>query len=283
MPRSPDQQLRAPGPLEARRRGRLAFWAVAYSFLVTTAFSTAPSPLYGLYERREGLSSLTITIIARVLTGIALGGTVATATAYLTDLDTEAGAPLSRRSQIVATVANVGGLAIGPLLAGTLHHPSSALAGATIFLTFGSGVVVQTTTTTWPLHRLLTWGIITTLAGLAVIVTAAWVSPPSLASFLIGGGGGAVVGAGGGGIFRGTLTMIGSTATADQRASALATFFVAGYVGLSLPVVALGIALQHFSAKVTLLAFGLVVGAGTFAAAPVLVGHRRPSPASQRA
>jgi Major Facilitator Superfamily len=42
------------------------FWAVAFSFFVLTAFSTAPSSLYGLYEQREHLSSVTITFVYAV-------------------------------------------------------------------------------------------------------------------------------------------------------------------------------------------------------------------------
>ena len=50
-------------PRLSRRAG---FWAVAASFLAVAAFSTAPSSLYGLYEHREHLSSLTITFVYAV-------------------------------------------------------------------------------------------------------------------------------------------------------------------------------------------------------------------------
>src|SRR6195952_5863507 len=39
------------------------FWTVAFAFLVVMAFSTVPSPLYGLYQARDGFSSFVITII----------------------------------------------------------------------------------------------------------------------------------------------------------------------------------------------------------------------------
>src|SRR3954468_24645423 len=45
------------------RRHDLAFWSVAFAFLVVMAFSTVPSPLYGLYQQRDGFSSFVITII----------------------------------------------------------------------------------------------------------------------------------------------------------------------------------------------------------------------------
>jgi MFS family permease len=390
-----------------RLSSRLGFWAVAFSFLVAAAFSTAPSSLYGLYEHHDHLSSLTITfvyavyalgivvslllaghvsdwygrravllpalavavlavvvflvwrslaglLVARVLTGFALGAAVATATAYITDLDTGPGGVPTRRAGIVATIANIGGLGLGPLiagllaryaahpltlpyivflalllagvvlvilvpeghppvhprpryhpqrlaapagarrqffaattgafmafaifglfaglagafLAGPLHHPSPALAGLTIFLTFGTGVLVQTMTTSWPAHRLVAAGIAPIIVGLGVLVASAWTTPPSLVLFLIAG---LIIGASGGAIFRGSLSVVISTSRPNDRAGALTTFFTAGYAGVSLPVVALGIALQRLSFKVTLLSFSLVVGLGILAAAPILV------------
>jgi MFS family permease len=64
--------------------------------------------------------SLAGLLVARVLTGVALGASVATATAYIADLDAGPDGAPSRRSGIVATIANVGGLSLGPLLAGAL-------------------------------------------------------------------------------------------------------------------------------------------------------------------
>lgn len=395
----------------ATRRGRLSrgagFWAIAASMSILTAFSTAPSPLYGLYRRQDHLSSITVTIVyavfaagivtslllvghvsdwygrrtvlipalvtglvaalifatstslpallvGRVLTGLALGAATATAGAYLTDLDSGPNGVATRRAQIVSTVANVGGLAIGPLaagllatyvpglprliyfifaallvlaltatwrspevrrlptprhryrpqrlaipggaraqfsaaltgdflvftvygvfaglagafLSGPLHRSSPALAGATVFIAFGVGALTQITTASWPLRRLLALGIPVLITGLAVIVTAAWVHPPSLALFLTGA---ALVGVGTGSIFRSTLSVVLSTAPANDRAAALALFFVVGYLGLSLPVVGAGIALQYVTFKVILLTFAVVVAAGILLASPLLL------------
>ena len=65
-------------PRLSRRAG---FWAVAFSFLIVTALSTAPSSLYGLYELHEHLAPLTITIVyavyaAGVTTSLLLAGHV---------------------------------------------------------------------------------------------------------------------------------------------------------------------------------------------------------------
>ena len=310
--------------------------------------ATVAAVVFILWESLLGL------LVARVLTGLALGATVATATAYIADLDLGRDGAATRRSGIVATVANLGGLAIGPLaagllaryapggltlpyvvllvalvvatlavllapdgrpaahplpryrpqrltvpadgrgqflaaiagvalsfatfglfaglagrfLAGPLHHPSPALTGAAIFLTFGIGVVVQTTTTTWPAHRLLSGGIPAIILGLGVLVVSAWTAPPSLALFLIGG---VLTGLGASAIFRASLGIVIATSQADDRAGALAAFFVVGYAALSVPVLGLGIALQYLSPQVTLLIFGTAVGGGILAAAPTLL------------
>ncbi len=394
-------------PAVPRLSPRAGFWAIAFSFLAVTAFSTAPSALYGLYERQLDLPLIAITIVyavyaagvttsllfaghvsdwygrrtvlipalvlaavaavvfiswqslaglmvARVLTGLALGATVATATAYIADLDAGPDGAVTRRAEIAAIVANVGGLAIGPLasgllaryvsggvtlpfvvllaglvagivavvlapegrpaahplpayrpqqltvptqaraqfiaatagvalafatwglfaglagtfLAGPLHHPSPALTGAAIFLTFGVGIVVQLTTSRWPAHRVLAAGIPTIILGLTVLVVSAWTTPPSLPLFL---GGGVLSGMGASAIFRASLGVVIAGSRADERAGALAMFFTAGYAAISLPVLGLGIALQFLSPQVTLLVFGIAVGLGVLAAAPTLL------------
>ena len=38
-------------------------WAVAFAFLAVLAFSTAPTPLYAIYQDRDGFSTFLITVI----------------------------------------------------------------------------------------------------------------------------------------------------------------------------------------------------------------------------
>jgi predicted MFS family arabinose efflux permease len=61
-------------------------------------------------------------IVGRILTGVGVGLMASTATAYLTDLYHEAkpGQAGSQVPALVATAANLGGLALGPLVAGAL-------------------------------------------------------------------------------------------------------------------------------------------------------------------
>src|SRR5439155_6803052 len=55
-------------------------------------------------------------LLARVLSGLAVGAVTATATAWLAELRPGG----SRRAQLVATVANLGGLGLGGLISGAL-------------------------------------------------------------------------------------------------------------------------------------------------------------------
>lgn len=60
-------------------------------------------------------------LMARVLTGLSVGAMTATATAYLAELHASRGSGASgRRAELVATGANLGGIGIGPLIAGLL-------------------------------------------------------------------------------------------------------------------------------------------------------------------
>src|SRR5258708_30207677 len=65
--------------------------------------------------------SLTGLLVARLLNGIAIGIVVSTATAYLTELHA-VGRPGAgvRRAQLAAAAIPVGGIGVGPLLAGIL-------------------------------------------------------------------------------------------------------------------------------------------------------------------
>jgi MFS family permease len=154
----------------------MAFAAVAFALAVAMLGTTLPTPLYGLYRQRYGLSELMITVIfatyaagviaslalfgklsdqigrrrvllpglvlsalsavcflvanglpllllARVLSGLSAGIFTGTATATLVDI-----APPDRRGRatLVATVANMGALGTGPLLAGLLSQWASS-------------------------------------------------------------------------------------------------------------------------------------------------------------
>ncbi|WP_223622608.1 MFS transporter [Microbacterium sp. EST19A] len=148
------------------------FWIVAAAFLVVMAYSTVPTPLYPLYEARDGFPVWMITvifaayavgvvvslfflghisdwagrrrmlliailisvisaalfllwsspaglIIARLVNGVSIGVLTATATAYLSE--SRARSRPGESAVVAASVAgaaNLGGLALGPLIGG---------------------------------------------------------------------------------------------------------------------------------------------------------------------
>jgi MFS family permease len=159
-------------------------------------------------------------------------------------------------------------------LAITLHHPSLALAGAVLGAVYASAVAAQILTAAWPVTREFEAGMTAMVTGLGLTVQAVWLRPPSLALFIAAG---AVIGAGGGTIFRGAVGTVMSVAPPDRIAESLAGMFVAAFVGLSLPVVGVGITLsRHVSPKDTILGFAIAVSAGIAASAIKLVGRTTP-------
>jgi predicted MFS family arabinose efflux permease len=401
----------------ARGRFEFGFWVVAFTYVVVMAVTTAPSPLYGLYQQRDGFSTFTITLIfasyslgstsslfllghisdwfgrkwillpgivvsaagvlvfllwrdllglyvGRVLGGLSVGMVSATATAYLGELHARSKPQASmRRAQMAGTVFNAGGLAVGALIAGllaqyvhspltipwvvllaalgvafvavasipetrarvvprpayrpqritvpagargqffaatgaagiafaglglftglagvilveTLHRTSLALSGATVFAVFASGVAFQFVSMAWSRRAVLRTGMGLLLAGLGLVVTSVWLPSPNLALFLIGG---VVMGMGSGAIFKGSLGTVMMIADPDHRAESLAGLLLAGYLGLSVPAIGMGVALRQVSPKVTLLGFSLVVVATLIAAAPALLRADRSGVAS---
>jgi MFS family permease len=187
-------------------RHRMGFWLVAYAFAVTMAFSAVPTPLYVLYQARDGFGSITLTLIfamyavgvvlslllaghlsdwagrrrmlaaaiavnlisgvvfltwssvpgllvARFVSGISIGLLTATATAHLTELHQATGRPPGRAS-VVSTAANLGGIGLGPLLAGLLaqyapdplHLPYLVGEGLMVAALAGLALVPETVT-----------------------------------------------------------------------------------------------------------------------------------------
>jgi MFS family permease len=171
---------------------------------------------------------------------------------------------------VLAVLGMFVGLA-STVLATTLHQTSLALAGGTVFLVFAVGAATAAATSTWPLRRLLLTTVVLMIGGLVIAVTAAWLPAPSLALFLIGG---AVVGAGGAAGFRGTLGVVVAVSPPGALAEALAAYFLGGYIGLSVPVIGLGIALRYVSTPVALLIFSAAVAAALLTATPSLIRTR---------
>jgi MFS family permease len=183
--------------------------------------------------------------------------------------------PKHRGTFFAAAVTSLGSFAVFGLftslapavLAGLLHHSSHALAGAVAFTPFAAGTALQLVLARARPGLLLVTGGSLVPAGL-VLVSAAVISP-SLSLFLLGG---LVAGAGAGAIFRSAISVVAGLSDDRRRAETLAGIFVAGYIGLTVPIVGLGIATHFASIRISLVAFAIVVIA---LVVPAAVGLRR--------
>jgi MFS family permease len=174
-PRTMTTPLLAP-PAPARARHLLphaaGFWTTAVAFTVVMAYATVPTPLYALYQQRDGFATWVLTvvfaayaagvvaslflvghlsdqvgrrrltilavgvevvsaalfllfpevpglIVARFVNGVGVGMLTATATAHLGELHAASRPDAGpQRPATVSGVANIGGLALGPLAGG---------------------------------------------------------------------------------------------------------------------------------------------------------------------
>jgi hypothetical protein len=151
----------------------------------------------------------------------------------------------------------------GLFLATTLDNHSHALAGTTLFIVFSAGVAAQLATATLRASLVLTLGGISMLVGLALLVTSVRLSSPSLALFLISGG---LIGAGSGAVFKGTTGIVLEAAAPESRLAMTAQLLIALFIGLSIPVIGAGVALDRgASAPSTVLVFAIAVALGVVA------------------
>ncbi|WP_210716833.1 MFS transporter [Amycolatopsis acididurans] len=285
-------------------------------------------------------------LVARFVSGISVGMLTATATAHLAELHDVARPRAPRtRADVVATAANLGGIGLGPLIAGflaeyvadplhvpylvfqalmllgalavalvpetvepvarpyrpqrvsvpgeargrffaagaaalagfavfgmftslapgfvanTLHQRSHALAGLVSFAVFGSAALAQILLARAAPRRQAGFGLGLLVTGIVLVIVAVWV--PSLALFVAGG---ILAGGGAGATFKGCVSVVLSIAPPDGRGEALAGLFLAAYIGLTVPVLALGLAAQLIPVALAMLVFGaaLVLILGLF-------------------
>lgn len=183
-PARQDGAQRPSRPPRARRTRPLVshgsgFLVVALAFTTAMAFSTVPTPLYPLYQARDGLATVAVTVVfaayavgvaaslylvghlsdrfgrrrvlvlglvaelvaavlfllldglgglvvARLVSGVGIGAVTATATAHLAELRAAARPGGPTDTSAVAGLANIGGLALGPLVGGLLAQAAPA-------------------------------------------------------------------------------------------------------------------------------------------------------------
>lgn len=147
------------------------------------------------------------------------------------------------------------------LLAGRLAITDHAVAGLVVAAVFGSAAVSQLLVGRLSTARQLGLGTALLVVGLAGVTLSLVAS--SLALVLVGG---VLAGAGAGILFKASLATAGRLASPAHRGETLAGIFLAGYLGLVVPVLGIGIAVLTIPQSVAVLGFAIV------AAAVVLLG-----------
>ncbi|WP_436528181.1 MFS transporter [Actinoplanes sp. HUAS TT8] len=135
-------------------------------------------------------------------------------------------------------------------VAGTLHHSSRTLAGALVFAVFGAAAVVQALTGRLSTRAKLTLGLSAQAGGVLVLLAGMYLT--SLPIFVLGG---VIVGVGAGTLLKVAIGTVSTLAVPSRRGEALAGLFLIGYLGLTLPVIGLGLATQAFTALAAMTGF----------------------------
>lgn len=166
--------------------------------------------------------------------------------------------------------------AVAPAVLAEQFQVTSPLAsGAVAFGVLTAGALAQLAVLRVPARPQLAAAVAASMLGLAAF--AVGVVAGVLPLFVLGG---TVAGAGAGLVFRACLTVAAALAPPDRRGETLAGLFLAAYLGLIVPVLAVGAALAAFPPVPVLVTFDIAV-----AALVLLAGLRlmRRSPAAEEA
>lgn len=121
-------------------------------------------------------------------------------------------------------------------LASDLKITNHALSGATVLLMFGTAAIVPILLRGRVHHQMMRIGAACVPLGLVAITFAVWTG--IALPFVLGT---VICGAGFGLSLRGGIGLLNRAAPPDQRAEVLSAFYVASYLGLSVPVVGIGL------------------------------------------
>jgi MFS family permease len=146
---------------------------------------------------------------------------------------------------------------VAPVFLGQiLGRMSHALAGSIVFILFSSSIVGQILVSRLSDRRALILGCSLLAGGVGLLALALGIE--SLAALIasasvVGLGQGLVIGAG--------LAAINQRAPVERRGETASSFFVVMYVGLSVPVIGVGVAAHAFSLRTAGIAFSAAVAA----------------------
>lgn len=151
--------------------------------------------------------------------------------------------------------------AVTPSFLGLLGHHNPALTGLVVFSIFAASAVGQLVSATVPTRAALLAG--TALLVVGLIVVAVSLGQASLGLLVTGA---VIAGAGQGMSFRAALGSVTAASPPEQRGGVSSSFFATCYVGISLPVVGVGVATKSYGLVHTGEAFAGIVAALALAA-----------------
>lgn len=170
---------------------------------------------------------------------------------------------------VFGTMALIGFYAalLPSLLAERLHRTNHAVGGTLVFWLFAVAVVVVLLSRRLASRTAMLAGLALLLPSLALLELAEWLrSMPILLAGTTVAGVASALG------YRGGLQVINTISPDDRRAEIVSTYYVAGFVGNSLPVVGVGILSGAVGSVAAGAIFAITIGA--FAVAALLVGAR---------
>ncbi|GIF16589.1 MFS transporter [Actinoplanes teichomyceticus] len=139
-------------------------------------------------------------------------------------------------------------------VAGVLHHSSRVLAGALVFAVFAAAAAAQALTGRLGNPAKLALGLAAQAGG--VLIVLAGMRLASLPVFLAGG---VVAGVGAGTLFKAAVGAVTALAAPQHRGAALAGLFLVAYLGLTVPVIGLGLATRAFTALTAMTGFAVLM------------------------
>jgi MFS family permease len=172
--------------------------------------------------------------------------------------------PQVRPVFIQAATAGFAGFAVLGLFAAVapsflldlLHQPSHALSGAVVFTVFAASTIGQVTLARGFGPRALAAGCAALIAGMGLLaagLAATWLGLVIAAAVMAGLGQGLCMRAG--------LEGVNTRAPAERRAGVASTFFIVMYIGISLPVIGVGIAATRLGLQTAGIAASIAVAA----------------------
>lgn len=170
--------------------------------------------------------------------------------------------PAARRHFSAAAVAAAAAFSVlgvftsltASFVGGTLGQHSRLLTGSIVFGVIGASTVSQVALGRREVPERLRAGMAAMSVGLVLVAAGAWAT--SLPVFVVAG---VLSGAGVGLVFNVAITTAATVSSPEHRGETLAGMFLAAYAGITVPVVAAGVALTFFPAPTVLMVFAGIV------------------------